>query len=47
MQNGGNGGNGGNSGNGGIANRMAEWRNGRQNDGMAVAHGLNLRILTT
>ena len=47
MQNGGNGGNGGNSGNGGIANGMAEWRNGRQNDGMAVAHGLNLQILTT
>ncbi len=46
MQNGGNGGNGGNSGNGGIANGMAEWRNGRQNDGMAVAHGLNLQILT-
>ncbi len=40
MQNGGNGGNGGNSGNGG--NGMAEWRNGRQNDGMAVTHGLSL-----
>ncbi len=46
MQNGGTGGNGGNSGNDGMANRMAEWQNGRQNDGMAVTHGLNLQILT-
>ncbi len=46
MQNGGNGGNGGNNGNGEIANGMAERRNGRQNDGMAVTHGLILRILT-
>ena len=32
--------------NGGMANRITEWRNGRRNDGMAVMHGLNLRILT-
>ncbi len=25
---------------------MAEWRNGRRNDGMAVTHGLSLQNLT-